>query len=289
MEFFHHFKTYNLRSFLLQRATQNEIVALCLYWYVKVEIKDNAKPNTASANPASNPQADASSGSNTVNNQSDPSRTNFQIFMDELMDSLRNGDQYAKYIYESILNQEKFLKSLNDVVKAVQKESGVRDKKVIKLRALLTETGIKSLSAGTGTSANSSLLPSSSSSSSSFNLIHFDRAIPLILDPNIQIKGINVDKTTMFKSNLMPCKFVFKTVNSNEMDEYSVIYKIGDDLRQDQLVLQMIALMDKVRESLQAKGLVWKALVQRDLIIIFLICLFQVAQARKSRFEVDSV
>jgi hypothetical protein len=28
--------------------------------------------------------------------------------------------------------------------------------------------------------------------------------------------------------------------------EYSTIYKIGDDLRQDQLVLQMIALMDKV-------------------------------------------
>ena len=41
----------------------------------------------------------------------------------------------------------------------------------------------------------------------------------------------------------MPCKFVFKT---DKNDEYSAIYKIGDDLRQDQLVVQMIALMDKV-------------------------------------------
>jgi len=31
----------NLKSFLLDRATKNEQVALCLYWFVKVEIKDN--------------------------------------------------------------------------------------------------------------------------------------------------------------------------------------------------------------------------------------------------------
>ena len=155
------------------------------------------------------------------------------------------GDSYAKYIYESILNQEKFLKSLNDVVKAVQKESGVRDKKVIKLRSLLADTSIRSASSSSG-GAGTGSTSSSSTSSSSFNLVQFDRSIPLILDPNIQIKGINIDKTTMFKSNLMPCKFVFKTANSDDIDEYSVIYKIGDDLRQDQLVLQMIALMDKV-------------------------------------------
>jgi phosphatidylinositol 3-kinase len=107
-----------------------------------------------------------------------------------------------------------------------------------------------------------------SKSSSNFDLVDFDLPIPLIIDPSVKIIGINVDKTTMFKSNLMPCKFVFKTlpdlnlIDENKALEYSVIYKIGDDLRQDQLVLQMIALMDKV--------LLWYQFKAMGFIILFL-------------------
>ncbi len=116
------------------------------------------------------------------------------------------------------------------MVKQVQREGGVRDKKVVKLRNFLNDTSKSS---------------TSSSSKSWSNLVDFDAKIPLILDPDVKIHGINVESSTMFKSNLMPCKFVFKT--DDQDGEYSVIYKIGDDLRQDQLVLQMIALMDKVK------------------------------------------
>ena len=138
------------------------------------------------------------------------------------------GDAYAKSIYDNILNQEKFLKCLNDVVKAVQREGGLRDKKVVKLQSFLNDT-------------------SKSSSKDFLNLIDFDSKIPLILDPEVKVKGIIADKANMFKSNLMPCLFVFKAEYlSGNGTEYSAIYKIGDDLRQDQLVQQMIALMDKV-------------------------------------------
>jgi phosphatidylinositol 3-kinase len=247
----------NLKSFLLQRANENEIVALCLYWFVKVEIKDTKSLPTSTTNNSlssannssssnnistlSNNQDQSSNNLSNNNNQTtnlnDSSRSNFQIFMDELLDSLRNGDNYARSIYENITNQERFLKSLNDIIKATNRESGGRDKKVIKLRQFLVDT---------------------SKSSSSFDLVNFFGNIPLIIDPGVKAVGINVDKTTMFNSNLMPCKFVFKTVPnliSNEstndqatfqQPEYATIYKIGDDLRQDQLVLQMIALMDKV-------------------------------------------
>lgn len=72
-------------------------------------------------------------------------------------------------------------------------------------------------------------------------------AIPFPLDPRVSVFGSIPEHCNVFKSSLSPLKVSFKADTSSA--EYPVMYKIGDDLRQDQFVIQIIALMNKILKS----------------------------------------
>ncbi|KAH7063882.1 kinase-like domain-containing protein [Paraphoma chrysanthemicola] len=77
-------------------------------------------------------------------------------------------------------------------------------------------------------------------------------ALPLPLDPSVYITGIHTDDCNVLKSSLLPMVLNFKT---NIDTKYPIIFKTGDDLRQDQLVIQIITLMDRLlrKENLDLK------------------------------------
>ncbi|ROW13601.1 hypothetical protein VPNG_04552 [Cytospora leucostoma] len=86
-----------------------------------------------------------------------------------------------------------------------------------------------------------------------------DPPLPLPLDPSVKIIGAAPEDTIVFKSSLHPIKVAFKTTTGRK---YPVIFKTGDDLRQDQLVIQIITLMDQLlqKENLDLKLTPYKIL-----------------------------
>lgn len=96
-------------------------------------------------------------------------------------------------------------------------------------------------------------------SSASSGLGSFQAPIPLPLDARISITGIDPEASSVFKSNLFPLRLQLQTTSG---EPYPVIFKNGDDLRQDQLVIQLFTLMDRLlrKENLDLKLMPYRVL-----------------------------
>uniref|UniRef100_A0A8D0A8G2 Phosphatidylinositol-4-phosphate 3-kinase catalytic subunit type 2 beta n=1 Tax=Sander lucioperca TaxID=283035 RepID=A0A8D0A8G2_SANLU len=81
----------------------------------------------------------------------------------------------------------------------------------------------------------------------------------LPLNPALLVTGINIQSCSFFNSNAVPLKLSFQ--NFDRLGEnVSVIFKSGDDLRQDMLTLQVIRIMNKIwiQEGLDMRMVIFK-------------------------------
>lgn len=205
----------DLAGFLIDRACQDETFANYFFWYLMVECGNRWKP-------------DGSSLTAKTTETDDRFSELYLFVMNRFSIKLSSNDNLLK-IKHMLLRQKKVVRNIIFLMKKIAGEKGGQQKKTEKLHSLLSDTEAFKM-----------------------NFLNFD-ALPLPLDPEIKVKGIIPEKTTLFKSALNPIKLTFITTNPGE--EYVAIVKHGDDLRQDQLVLQTIKLIDKLlrKENLDLK------------------------------------
>uniref|UniRef100_A0A3Q3A7S7 Phosphatidylinositol-4-phosphate 3-kinase, catalytic subunit type 2 beta n=1 Tax=Kryptolebias marmoratus TaxID=37003 RepID=A0A3Q3A7S7_KRYMA len=81
----------------------------------------------------------------------------------------------------------------------------------------------------------------------------------LPLNPALLVAGINIKSCSFFNSNAVPLRLSFQNLDPLG-DHINVIFKSGDDLRQDMLTLQMIRIMNKIwiQEGLDMRMVIFK-------------------------------
>ena len=141
------------------------------------------------------------------------------------LESSTSGDRRSWHA--ALLLEAELMDHLRELNERVLQHKKV-EKKIERLRAMLAENG------------------------SSKHLRRFADVIRMAVKPEVLLTGLVGEESTLFRSALAPMLLCFSTAHN---EHYRVMYKRGDDLRQDQLMIQMINLMDsllkKVRLDLQ--------------------------------------
>ncbi|XP_062110333.1 phosphatidylinositol 3-kinase, root isoform [Humulus lupulus] len=128
-----------------------------------------------------------------------------------------NGSEDGFKLWQSLVRQTELTAQLCSITRDVRNVRGNTQKKIEKLRQLLS--GLLS------------------------ELTYFEEPIRSPVAPGVLITGIVPSESSIFKSALHPLRLSFRTASGGNC---KVIFKKGDDIRQDQLVVQMVSLMDRL-------------------------------------------
>jgi len=213
----------SLSAFLIERASRNIELANFLYWYLRAEML--------------NPVYEARY------------REAFQAFQTKLSSvcvnngaivSPKQSSQQSEStisLWQLLTEQDKFITGIMDCQQDSLVVRGKKDAKEARLKESLKAGGFHDI----------------------------PHAVPLPSAPHIWVTGVDCNSAKMFKSALYPAVLDFivdhanpnsntaaraatkqMKLNKDEITKCKVMIKTGDDLRQDQLVIMMIQLMDRL-------------------------------------------
>ncbi|KAK9352207.1 kinase-like domain-containing protein [Lipomyces doorenjongii] len=152
------------------------------------------------------------------------SRALYRTILSDFLSTLSGMPDGASRL-KTLERQSKFIAMFSGLAREIRFSKESRPKKIDNLRKFLSDP--------------------------KHDLLTFD-PLPLPLDANVNIVGVVPEESSVFKSSLLPLRISFKTEDGGT---YPIVFKNGDDLRQDQLVIQIISLMDKLlrKENLDLK------------------------------------
>ena len=86
-------------------------------------------------------------------------------------------------------------------------------------------------------------------------------SLRLPLNPGVEVAAILADECSYFNSNSVPLRLLFKNSDVHGF-KIDTMYKVGDDLRQDALTMQLIGIMNKLwlKEALDLKMVTYRCL-----------------------------
>jgi len=166
---------------------------------------------------------------------SDPSSPSVQRYRDVFiamrikLSTVKCGDHKRgsdRIMWDILAAQDIFISNVMECQNKSRDAKGKKDAKEQHLKGLLTSPQCQSINDGW--------------------------SVPLPSNPLIWIKGVKAESAKMFKSAMYPALLDFHVDTGGESDgngndeTYKVIVKTGDDLRQDQLVIMLIKLFDRI-------------------------------------------
>lgn len=255
-----------LANFLIDRACASPTVANYFYWYLKVETED------------------------------EQSGLLFQTVFENFIVQLGTSGAEGKMLYRRLSALDEYIAKISGCQRDAREQGRRKPEKELALRALLEERKLSALPNGVDW-------------------------VPMPLDPSIQLMGLIPSTASMFASAVYPCVIEFTDFNDQKITAaaaaggatpssknapaprktltHKIMFKSGDDLRQDQLIMQMIALMDRLlkKVNLDLKLLTYGILAvgqkdgecttncRRVFLLFFLLCLLQAAGLVQSLFS----
>ncbi|KAJ1985564.1 Phosphatidylinositol (PI) 3-kinase [Dimargaris cristalligena] len=220
--------TSNLAEFLITRAVQSPILGNYFFWYLRVECEDKVVG---------------------------PMYTQIALQYEQTMGRLPGGAERL----DILARQTALMTKLSRLSLHLRQMKEARPQKIAYLQNYLANPKNQ--------------------------LQRFPAPLPLPLDPTVEVVGIIPEKSTVFKSSMLPLSLTFarrrppsrrrprdgqmagsgagggesdeddgvgysdeeeEEVGKESEAEYRLMFKTGDDLRQDQLVIQIFTLMDRL-------------------------------------------